>query len=192
MLQRLYDQTMRLAAGRHALWMLAAVAFAESSFFPLPPDVLLIPMILADRRHAFRLAALCTIASVIGGLLGYAIGYFAFAAIGQPILEFYQAMDRYEALKASFDQWGALIIVAKGMTPIPYKLLTITAGALQFDLASFAVASLISRSIRFFLVAALLWWFGEPIRAFIEKRLALVTSVFLILLVGGFVALRYL
>jgi membrane protein YqaA with SNARE-associated domain len=192
MLRRLYDRTMRLAAGRHALWALAAVAFAESSFFPLPPDVLLIPMILADRRHAFHLAALCTVSSVVGGFLGYAIGYFAFAAIGQPIIEFYHAMDRYEALKASFDQWGALIIVAKGMTPIPYKLLTITAGALQFDLAKFALASVVSRSIRFFLVAALLWWFGEPIREFIEKRLALVTSVFLILLVGGFVVLRYL
>jgi membrane protein YqaA with SNARE-associated domain len=192
MLRRLYDRTMRLAAGRHAIWALAAVAFAESSFFPLPPDVLLIPMVLADRRHAFRLAAVCTMASVVGGFLGYAIGYFAFATIGRPILDFYHAMDRYEVLKASFDQWGALIIVAKGMTPIPYKLLTITAGALQFNLVSFALASLISRSIRFFLVAALLWWFGEPIRVFIEKRLALVTTAFLILLVGGFVALRYL
>jgi membrane protein YqaA with SNARE-associated domain len=192
MLRRLYDRMMRLAAGRHALWALAAVAFAESSFFPLPPDVLLIPMVLADRRHAFRLAAVCTVASVVGGFLGYAIGYFAFAAIGRPIFDFYHAMDRYEVLKASFDQWGALIIIAKGMTPIPYKLLTITAGALQFNLVSFALASLISRSIRFFLVAALLWWFGEPIRVFIEKRLALVTTAFLILLVGGFVALRYL
>ena len=192
MLQRLYDWIMRLAAHRHAHWALAAMAFVESSFFPIPPDVLLIPMVLADRRHAFRLAALCTAASVIGGFLGYAIGYFAFSAVGAPILNFYHAMDRYDALKASFDQWGVWIIIAKGMTPIPYKLVTIAAGALQFNLASFAIASLISRALRFFLVAALLWWFGPPIRDFIEKRLALVTSAFLVLLVGGFIALRYL
>jgi len=192
MLRNLYDWTMRLAASQHALPALAAVAFIESSFFPLPPDLLLIPMILATPRRAFGLALLATVASVIGGYLGYAIGYFAFEAIGRPILEFYQAMDKYDALKASFDQWGAWIIIAKGMTPIPYKLITIASGALKFDLATFTLASLISRSIRFFLVAALLWWFGEPIRLFIERRLTLVMSTFLVALIGGFVALRYL
>jgi membrane protein YqaA with SNARE-associated domain len=192
MLKRLYDWTMRLAAGKHAIWALAAVSFIESSVFPLPPDVLLIPMVLADRRHAWRLAAVATVASVAGGFLGYAIGYFAFDAIGQPVLQFYGAMDKYQALKSSFDQWGVWIIIAKGMTPIPYKLITIASGALKFDLLSFALASLISRSLRFFLVAALLWWFGEPIRDFIERRLALVTTAFLVALVGGFLVLRYL
>jgi membrane protein YqaA with SNARE-associated domain len=192
MLKRFYDWTMRLAAGKHAVWALAAVSFIESSVFPIPPDVLLIPMVLANRSHAWRLAAVTTAASVAGGFLGYAIGYFAFDAIGLPILNFYHAMDRYDALKQSFDQWGVWIIIAKGMTPIPYKLVTIASGALKFDLLSFAIASLISRSLRFFLVAALLWWFGEPIRDFIERRLALVTTAFLVALVGGFFVLRYL
>ena len=190
MLQRLYDWMMAIAAGPCAVPSLAAVAFIESSIFPIPPDILLIPMVIAAPRRAFHYALVATLASVAGGFLGYAIGYFAFEAIGRPILQFYHVMDKYDALKAQFDQWGAWIIVAKGMTPIPYKLLTITSGALKFDLATFAVASVISRSLRFFLVAALLWWFGEPIRLFIERRLTLVTSLFLVALVGGFVVLR--
>ena len=192
MLQRSYDAIMRHAAGPGAVPTLAAIAFIESSFFPIPPDVLLIPMIIAAPNRAWRLAAIATAASVIGGYLGYAIGYFAFAAIGEPVLEFYHAMDKYEALKTSFDHWGAWIIILKGMTPIPYKLLTIASGALHFDLATFTVASLISRSLRFFLVAALLYWLGEPVRVFIERRLALVTSVFALFLVGGFLVIRYL
>ncbi len=192
MLQRLYDWTMRLAASRHALWALVAVAFIESSFFPIPPDVLLIPMMLAARRDAWRLAAVATLASVAGGYLGYAIGYYAFAAIGRPVLDFYHAMPQYDALKASFDQWGAWIIVLKGMTPIPYKLITIASGALDFNLVTFSFASVVSRSLRFFLLAGLLWWFGEPVRLFIERRLGLVTSAFVVLLVGGFVMLRYI
>jgi membrane protein YqaA with SNARE-associated domain len=192
MLQRLYDRVLAIAAGPHALWALLLVSFAESSFFPLPPDLLLVPMILARPRAAWRLAALCTLASVIGGLLGYAIGYFLFDAIGRPVLEFYHAMDRYDALKAGFDHWGVWIIILKGMTPIPYKLITIASGVAHFDLAAFLGASIVSRSLRFFLVAALLWWFGDAARDFIERRLALVTSVFAVLLVGGFVALRYL
>jgi membrane protein YqaA with SNARE-associated domain len=192
MLQRLYDRTMRLAASEHALPALAAISFIESSIFPIPPDVLLVPMVLAHPSRAWRYALVATIASVIGGYLGYAIGYYTFAAIGQPILEFYHIMDKYETLKASFDEWGAWIIIAKGMTPIPFKLLTIASGALRFDLATFTVASIVSRSLRFFLVAALLWWFGEPIRRFIERRLTLVTSAFVVVLVGGFVVLRYI
>jgi membrane protein YqaA with SNARE-associated domain len=192
MLKSLYDWTMRLAAGPYAVPALAAVAFIESSVFPIPPDILLIPLVLARPHHAWRLAAVATAASVLGGYLGYAIGYFTFETIGRPILEFYHVMDRYDALKASFNEWGAWIIIAKGMTPIPYKLLTIASGAFKFDLVTFTIASLISRSVRFFLVAALLWWFGEPIRLFIERRLTLVTSLFVVALVGGFVALRYL
>jgi membrane protein YqaA with SNARE-associated domain len=192
MLQSLYDRTMRLAASEHAVAALAIVAFVESSIFPIPPDVLLIPMILAYPRAAWRYAAIATVASVIGGYLGYAIGYYTFSAIGRPILQFYHVMDKYDALKASFDQWGAWIIIAKGMTPIPYKLITIASGALKFDLVSFTIASLVSRSLRFFLVAALLWWFGEPIRAFIERRLALVTTAFVVALVGGFIILSYI
>jgi membrane protein YqaA with SNARE-associated domain len=192
MLQSLYARVLRLAAGPNALAALLAVSFVESSFFPIPPDILLIPMILARPRDAWRLAALCTLASVAGGLLGYAIGYFLFDAIGRPILEFYHAMDRYEALKAGFQQWGVWIILIKGMTPIPYKLITIASGVAQFDLVLFIGASIVSRSLRFFLIAALLWRFGDAARVFIERRLMLVTSLFAVALVGGFVVLRYL
>jgi membrane protein YqaA with SNARE-associated domain len=192
MIHRLYDRMLAIAAGPNAMWALVAVAFAESSFFPLPPDILLIPMMLARPRDAWRLAAICTVASVVGGLLGYAIGYFLFDLIGRPILEFYHATDRYEALKAAFAQWGVWIIIIKGMTPIPYKLVTIASGVAQFPLLTFIGASIVSRSIRFFLLAAILWKFGAAARDFIEKRLMLVTSVFAVALVGGFVAIRYL
>jgi membrane protein YqaA with SNARE-associated domain len=192
MIDRLYRQTLAVAASRHAMWALAAVSFAESSFFPLPPDILLIPMILAQPRRAFTIAAVCTLASVAGGFLGYAIGYFLFDAIGRPVLEFYQAMGSYDALKAAFAEWGVWIIVLKGLTPIPYKLITIASGVAQFPLVPFALASLVSRSLRFFLLAALLWRFGAPVRVFIEERLMLVTSLFALALVGGFVALRWL
>lgn len=192
MLNRVYARTLALAASRYATAALALVAFAESSFFPLPPDLLLIPMILARPRRAFLLAGLCTVMSVLGGFLGYAIGYFLFDAIGRPILEFYHAMGRYDALKAAFAQWGVWIIIIKGLTPIPYKLVTIASGVAQFPIVPFALASLVSRSLRFFLLAALLWRFGEPVRELIEQRLMLVTSLFAAALVGGFVVLRYL
>jgi membrane protein YqaA with SNARE-associated domain len=186
MLRPLYDRTIALAAGRNALPVLIVVAFAESSFFPIPPDVLLIPMMLAQPRAVWRLAAYCTLASVVGGLLGYAIGYYGFDLIGRPILEFYHAMGSYDALKAGFDRWGVWIIIVKGMTPIPYKLVTIASGVAHFDLITFIGASIVSRSLRFFVLAALLWWFGPPVRDFIEKRLMLVTSLFAASLVGGF------
>ena len=192
MLQRLYARILAIAAGPNALAALLFVSFVESSVFPIPPDILLIPMILARPREAFRLAALCTLASVAGGLLGYAIGYFLFDAIGRPVLEFYHAMDSYEALKAGFGRWGVWIIIIKGMTPIPYKLITIASGVAHFDLAWFIGASIVSRSLRFFLVALLLWWFGDAARNFIERRLVLVTTLFAVALVGGFVALHYL
>jgi membrane protein YqaA with SNARE-associated domain len=177
-----------LAASRHAVWALAAVSFVESSFFPIPPDALLIPMIIADRRRAWFYAFVATASSVLGGFLGYAIGYFAFDTIGEPLLRFYGVTDQYQSLQHLYDRWGAWLIVIKGATPIPYKLVTIASGAFHFDLATFTVASVISRGIRFFLIAALLWRFGEPIRDFIEKRLTLVFSVSVAALVGGFLA----
>ena len=192
MLQRLYARTLDIAAGPNALTALLAVAFVESSLLPIPPDILLIPMLMARPNHAFRLAALCTLASVAGGLVGYAIGYFLFDAIGRPILEYNHAMGGYEALKAGFAQWGVWIIIIKGMTPIPYKLVTIASGVVHFDLLSFIGASIISRSIRFFFLAGLLWWFGPAVRDFIEKRLMLVTTGFAVCLVGGFLVIRYL
>jgi len=192
MLDRFYSRALALAASRHAMWAMAAMSFAESSFFPIPPDILLIPMILAQPRRAWLIAAVCTVSSVLGGFIGYAIGYFLFDAVGWPVLEFYHAMDKYEALRAAFAHWGAWIIILKGLTPIPFKLVTIASGVAQFDLLVFAFASLVSRSLRFFLLAALLWWFGDAVREFIERRLMLVTSAFAAALVGGFLVLRYL
>lgn len=186
MLQRLYNRMIAVAAGPNAMWALVAVSFAESSFFPIPGDVLMIPMMLARPRDAWRIAAVATISSVAGGLLGYAIGFYGFNLIGRPILEFYHVMHGYDALKAGFAQWGVWIIIIKGLTPIPYKLVTIASGVAHFDLFAFIGASIISRSIRFFLIAALLWWFGPSVRDFIERRLMLVTSVFAVGLVGGF------
>ena len=181
-----------MAAHRHAMAAMALISFAESSFLPLPPDFLLVPMILAQPRRAWLIAAVCTITSVAGGYVGYAIGFFLFDAVGLPVLEFYHMMDKYEAFKSAFAEWGAWIIVIKGLTPIPFKLVTIASGAAQFDLITFTLASLVSRSLRFFLLAALLWRFGEPIRGFIERRLMLVTSMIAAALVGGFMVLRYL
>jgi membrane protein YqaA with SNARE-associated domain len=192
MLRRLYARVLDVASGPHALAAMLAVSFAESSFFPIPPDVLLIPMMLARPSRAWRLAALCTVSSVAGGVFGYAIGYFAYEAVGRPVLEFYDAMRHYDTLKAGFDAWGVWIVVVGGLTPIPYKLVTIASGVAQFDLLSFTAASLVGRGARFFLLAALLWWFGDFAREFIERRLALVTTVFGVLLVGGFLVLRYL
>ncbi len=172
-----------MAAHRHAMAAMALISFAESSFFPLPPDFLLVPMTLAQPRRAWLIAAVCTI---------NAIGYYLFDTLGQPVLEFYHAMDKYRAFSAAFAEWGVWIIIIKGLTPIPFKLVTIASGAAQFDLVSFTMASLVCRSLRFFPLAALLWRFGEPIRDFIEHRLMLVTTVIAAALLGGFVVLRYL
>lgn len=191
-MKKLYDWMMRMAAGPRAPAALAAVSFAESSFFPIPPDVMLVPMVLADRTKAWRFATLATIASVIGGLAGYAIGYFLFQTIGKSILAFYGHTGSLDQVFAWFKEWGVWILIAKGWTPFPYKVLTILSGAAQMSLGPFFIASIVARSMRFYLVAGLLYFYGEPIRAFIEKRLSLVTTVFIVLLVGGFVAIKYL
>lgn len=188
----LYQWTLRISGHKNATAGLAAVSFTESSFFPIPPDIVLIPMCVARRDKAFYYAFICTVSSVIGGFFGYAIGYFLFETIGEPILKFYAATESFETLKQTYDQWGGWIIVAKGMTPIPYKILTILSGALHQNLMVFAVASVVARAMRFYLVAALIWKFGAPIQAFIEKRLMLMTTLFLVLLIGGFVAIKYM
>lgn len=191
MLRNAYDWMLSMAAHRRAPAALAAVSFAESSFFPIPPDVMLVPMVLADRSKAWFYATICTVASVIGGVAGYAIGYLLFEYIGQPILTFYGQAGRFDEVARWFNEWGAWILIAKGWTPFPYKVLTILAGATHMDLVPFLAASVVARAMRFYLVAALLYWFGNPIREFIEKRLSLVTTAFVVLLVGGFVAIRY-
>ncbi len=181
-----------MAASRKAPHALAVVAFAESSFFPIPPDVMLVPMVMAQRALAWVYASIATIASVVGGIAGYAIGFFFMDAIGTPILHLYGKAEAFDAFKQMFNEWGVMILIIKGMTPIPYKVLTITAGATQMTLVSFVLASVVARAMRFFMVAGLLYWFGAPIREFIEKRLMLVTTVGVVLLIGGFVAVKYL
>ena len=192
MLRRLYDWVIRLSEHPKALWALATVSFVESSFFPIPPDVMLVPMILAKRTKAWLIAGVCTIASVVGGFLGYAIGYFFFETFGQWLIDFYGMQGGFAQFQKQFNEWGLWIILIKGMTPIPYKLVTIASGAAHFDLLTFGAASLLTRGARFYLVAALLYVFGEPIRTFIEKHLTLVTTGFVLLIVAGFVAIRYL
>jgi membrane protein YqaA with SNARE-associated domain len=191
-LRRLYDWMMSLAASRHAPAALGAVSFAESSFFPIPPDVMLIPMVLAERGGWLKLAILCTTASVIGGIAGYAIGVWAFDPIATPILEFYGLVDEFERFRAGFNEWGLLIVFVFGLTPFPYKVITIASGVTGLNLPVFILSSIVARGVRFFLVAGLLYWFGPPIRDFIEKRLGLMFVLFCVLLVGGFVVVRYL
>jgi len=190
-LRSLYDWTMDLSGRRHALTALAVVSFIESSVFPIPPDVLLIPMVLAARERAWLIAAVCTITSVLGGLAGYGIGLFLFEQIGRPLLEFYGYTDRFGDFQAYYNDWGAWAVFIAGTTPFPYKVITILSGVTALSVPVFLVASVLARGIRFFLVAGLLWYFGEPIRAFIERRLGLLFTLFCILLIGGFVALRY-
>jgi membrane protein YqaA with SNARE-associated domain len=192
MIKSLYDWMMLQAGRAKAGTALFWIAFIESSFFPIPPDIMLVPMVLADRSKAWRYATIATIGSVLGGLLGYAIGYFLLESVGQPVLQFYGKWDKFAEFAKTFNDYGVWILIIKGMTPIPYKLLTITAGATKMNVVAFALASVVARAMRFFLVAGLLYWFGEPIRTFIEKRLTLVTTVAVVLLVGGFVAVKYL
>ena len=191
MLRRLYDWILGLAAHPRATEALALISFVESSFFPIPPDVLLIPMVLAKRERAWWYAFVCTAASVLGGFLGYAIGYYLFDAIGRPVLEFYGYGARIQEFQDLFNHYGWWIIVIKGMTPIPFKLVTIASGVAGYDLPSFALACLISRAMRFYPLTALLWWFGPPIRRFVEQRLVWVTTIFVLFLVGGFLAVRF-
>jgi membrane protein YqaA with SNARE-associated domain len=192
MMRRLYDWMMRMAGHRNAPHALFWVSFVESSIFPIPPDVMLVPMILANRSKAWFYATICTVGSVIGGIAGYAIGSYLFEYIGEPILQLYGYGERYKDAAALFQEWGVWILIAKGWTPFPYKVLTIAAGAFQMSFLPFIMASIVARAMRFYLVATLLYFFGEPIREFIEKRLSLVTTAFLIALIGGFVAIKYL
>ncbi|MCU0837881.1 MAG: DedA family protein [Rhodospirillales bacterium] len=192
MLQRLYDWTISLAARRHAPWALAAVSFAESSVFPIPPDALLVPMCLARRDRCWLLALICTVASVVGGLFGYAIGFFLMETVGAWIISVYGFGDEIAAFQASYQEYGLWMLVIGGLTPFPYKVVTIASGAAHFDILIFVLASVATRGARFFLVAGLLWWFGPTIRDFIERRLKLVAWAFLLALIGGFVAVTYL
>ena len=191
MIRRLYDWTLSLARSRHALLALALVAFAESSVFPVPPDILMIPMILAMPSRAFVFAAVCLVASVAGGLFGYFIGYGLLESIGRPVLELYGREAHFEDFSQRYNEWGAWAVLFAGVTPFPYKVIAIVSGATALHLPVFIVASVIARGLRFFIVAALLWKFGTPIREFIERRLGLMFTLFAILLLGGILLAGY-
>lgn len=192
MLRALYNWTMDLAARRNAVGVLAAVSFVESSVFPIPPDALLIPMVLANRAKAWWYAFVCTLSSVIGGLAGYAIGFYLFEAVAEPLLDFYGYADKFEQFRGSYnDDWGAWAVLIAGVTPFPFKVITIASGATKLSLPVFIFASMVARMVRFFAVAGLIYVFGPPIRTFIEKRLGLVFAVSLALLIGGFVLAKY-
>jgi Predicted membrane protein len=189
MFRKLYDWVMGLARSRHAPRSLAIVSFAESSFFPIPPDVMLAPMVLANRDKAFVYAAICTVASVLGGLLGYAIGVFL-EPVGMFILKLFGHPEGRQEFQRWFDQWGLGVILIKGLTPIPYKLVTITAGFARFDLFTFVWASILTRGARFFIVAAILKYLGPAMLHEFERRLNLYSVLLLALLIGGFVAVK--
>jgi membrane protein YqaA with SNARE-associated domain len=192
MLRRLYDWVMILAGHRHAEPALAGVAFVESSVFPIPPDVMLMPMAYAHPSRAFRYALVATIASVLGGLLGYAIGFFLFETVGRAILEFYGFTEEFEVFALRYNEHGAAIVFFAGLTPFPFKVITIASGVTALNLVSFVLASIAARGLRFFLVCGLIYWFGPPVRGFVERHLGLMTLAFGVLLVGGFVVAGYL
>lgn len=191
MLRALYNWTMDLAARRNAVGVLAAVSFVESSVFPIPPDALLIPMVLANRAKAWWYAFVCTLSSVIGGLAGYAIGFYLFEAVAEPLLDFYGYAGKFGQFAQTYNDWGAWAVLIAGVTPFPFKVITIASGATKLSLPVFIFASMVARTIRFFAVAGLIYVFGPPIRTFIEKRLGLVFAVSLALLIGGFVLAKY-
>jgi membrane protein YqaA with SNARE-associated domain len=183
---------MAQAVTPHAMFTLALVAFVESSVFPIPPDVLIIPMVLAARANAWRIAIVCTAASVIGGFAGYGIGMFLFDQVAEPILRFYGYMDKFAAFRELYNHWGAWIVFGAGITPFPYKVITIASGITALDPLVFGIASVLARGLRFFFIAWLLWKFGTPIRAFIEAHLGKLATIFFVLLIGGFIALKFL
>ncbi|HUS53025.1 MAG TPA: YqaA family protein [Thermohalobaculum sp.] len=192
MLRRLYDHVFLLAQRPNAMWALAIISFAESSFFPITPLVMLIPMVLARPDRAWVIAGVCTVASVAGGVAGWGIGYAFYEEIGRPVMEFYGKADAFEELAARFREFGAEAVVVAAVTPIPYKVVTIASGAVNLSLAVLIGASIVGRSIQFFMVAALLWKFGAPAKVFIEKRLGMITTVVVLVIVGGFVVAKYL
>lgn len=191
-LRGMYNYFIRLAGGKHAEPALFAVSFAESSFFPIPPDVMLAPMCLARPDRAWRYAFVCTIASVLGALGGYAIGYLLFESIGQAIIGFFGYGGKEAELRATYDEYGAWVIFLKGLTPIPFKLVTIISGAMSFSIPIFILACTITRGARFFLVAWLFKTFGPAMAPVIEKRIGLFSLLFVIVLVGAVVAVKFL
>lgn len=191
-LRRLYDWVLHWAKTPYGPTALFALTFAEASFFPIPPDVLLIALCLSLPTRAFRFAALCTVASILGGMFGYFLGMEFYESVGSKIIEFYHLTEKYEVVAGLYNQYNAVAVGVAGFTPLPYKLFTILAGVCEINFPIFVIASFVSRGARFFIVAGLIWKFGEPIKVFIDKYFNLLTVVFTVLLVGGFVAIKFL
>lgn len=192
MLRRSYNWLIDWSSHPQALWVLASVAFAESSFFPIPPDPLYIAMILANHENAMRYAWVCTVSSVVGGLLGYYIGYTLYETAGQWIINTYGLEEAFIKFQSGFDEWGFWIVALKGLTPIPYKVVTIFSGVAKLDLSTFMIASFIARGFRFFMVASVLRYCGPQIRGMIDQYLGWVTLLIFGSIVGGFLLIKYL
>ena len=191
-IRALYDRVLALSSHPKAAWWLAAISFAESSFFPIPPDVLLLPVCLANRKRALFMAGVCTVASIAGGLVGYMIGAFAFESVGQAILNFYSAAEHYDKLQGWYNEYGSVMVFVAGLTPIPYKVITISSGVFQYPLLPFLLMSLASRGLRFGIEALIIMKFGEPAMALIDKHFNKLTIIGAILLVGGFLIVKLL
>ena len=190
MIKAVYNWTIKLSATRYALWALAIVAFAESSFFPIPPDILLIPLIIAKPKNAFLIAFIAMVASVFGGGLGYYIGLKLYETVGVIIINFYHAQQLFLEFQAQFNKYGAAAVLFAGVTPFPYKIITISSGIAGMSFYKFVIFSIIARGARFFIIAILLRLYGEPIRNFIERHLNLLFIVFMVLLVLGFLLIK--
>ncbi len=191
MIRRLYDWVLHWAETPYGVPALFLLAFAESSFFPVPPDVLLIALAISIPARAFRFAFVCSLGSVLGGILGYSIGFEFYDLIGKPIIEFYHGQEKFEEIRQLYDQYGTWAVFIAGLTPIPYKVFTIASGVFNFKFVTFMLASIVSRSLRFFAVSALIWFFGPKIKHFIDKYFNLLVMAFTIALIGGFVLLKY-
>lgn len=190
--RRIYDHTLNLASRKNALTWLFVISFIESSFFPIPPDIMIIPMVLATPKEAYKIAGVATVASVLGGYFGYFIGVYGFELIARPLLEFYGYMKQFGEFENYYHEYGAWIVFGAGITLFPYKIITIASGVVRLDLVVFTIASVIARGMRFYFIAWLLKRFGDPMKVFIEKNLNLLSILFLLLLIGGFAAVKLL
>ena len=190
--RNLYDWTLRQSSKKFAPWFLAFISFVESSFFPIPPDIILIPMIIAKRTKAFIYASICTISSVIGGLFGYLIGFIFFNSIGIILVNFYGMSEYIENLKEYYNNYGVWFVLVAGFTPVPFKIITIASGLFQLNLFIFILCSFVARGLRFYLISGLLYLYGEAIKYFIEKYFNYLTIIFFIIFLGGILLLKYL
>ena len=186
MFRRLYDWTLRAAEGPRALWVLALVSFSESAMLPLPVEAVSVPLMLASRRRVWRICLICTVTSVAGGAAGYAIGHFLYETLGRWLVDLYGMAQQIEAVQLKFDEIGWMVIIVGAITPLPYKLTAIASGLLAFSFPMFVLLSLLGRGLRFFAIGTVLWWFGPPIRGFIDRNANLVGWLVLVLLIGGF------